>query len=99
VSGASCYDYLFNKEEMMTKPRLNEDSYIAELNRRLAQHPDYSPGMAFIPYPEYARGGAITGLSTIGLGFRHAYRDTEAAVQNEFDIELTRGGGLQTSVK
>jgi hypothetical protein len=83
----------------MTKPCLNEDAYIAELNRRLANHPDYSPGMEFRPYPEYARGREITGLTTIGIGFHHAYRDTEAEVQSEFDIELTRGGGFQTQVK
>jgi hypothetical protein len=76
----------------MAKQRLSEDAYIAELNRQLQLHPDYAPGMMFLPYPDGARGGNITGVAIAGFGYNRAYMDTNNAVQNEFDVEPTYTG-------
>lgn len=76
----------------MAKQRLNEDAYIAELNRRLQEHPDYTPDMAFRAYPDGARGGNITGIAITGFGYNRAYMETSNAVQNDFDVEVTYAG-------
>jgi hypothetical protein len=82
----------------MEKPRLNEDLYIAELNRRLQEHPDYSPGMAFLPHPQGATGGNIMGIAIAGFGYNSTYIDVSNAVQNDFDVEVTYAG-FQREVK
>jgi hypothetical protein len=43
-----------------------EDQWIVELNSQLRKDPDYEEGMAFVPYPEGAKGGEMSGYSTIG---------------------------------
>jgi hypothetical protein len=43
-----------------------EDQWIAELNSELRKDKDYQYGMAFLPYPEGAKGSAMSGYSTTG---------------------------------
>ena len=50
----------------MAKGRLNEDQYLAELNRRLKEHEMYEEGMAFIPFPEGSSGSGMSGYSITG---------------------------------
>lgn len=50
----------------MNKPMLTPDQHIAELNRRLRQHPGYREGMAFLPYPEGSTGRSMSGYSVTG---------------------------------
>lgn len=45
---------------------LNEDEYLAELNRRLRAHEMYREGMAFIPYPEGTSGRGMSGYTVTG---------------------------------
>jgi hypothetical protein len=82
----------------MKKPPLNEEQYIAKLNEVLQQHPDYGPGMAFMPYPEWARGADIKGIAITGFGWNRAYMETSNRVQSEFEIAATQGG-FQTQVR
>jgi len=76
----------------MEKQRLNEDQYIAKLNERLQQHPDYVPGMAFLPYPDGARGGNIRGIGISEIRFNHVFMDANLEVQAEYDLEPTYAG-------
>jgi hypothetical protein len=82
----------------MTKRRLSEDEYISQLNQRLQDHPEYHPGMAFMAYPERARGGAIEGIATRGLIYNRVYTEVSIDVESEFDIEATHYG-FQRTVK
>lgn len=50
----------------MTKRLLTEDKLIAELNGQLRKDKDYQEGMAFVPYPEGAKGREMSGYSTVG---------------------------------
>jgi hypothetical protein len=54
------------EEEIMQKVSLNPDQYLAELNRQLQQHENYSDGMAFMPYPEGSTGSGMSGYSING---------------------------------
>jgi hypothetical protein len=76
----------------MPKQRLNEEQYIDKLNERLQQHPDYTPGMQFLPYPEGARGGNIRGIAISELRFNHVFMDANLEVQAEYDLEPTYAG-------
>jgi hypothetical protein len=45
---------------------LNEDQYLEELNDKLRTHPDFKPGMRFMPWPEGATGAAVRGITWDG---------------------------------
>lgn len=73
----------------MAKPKISEVAYVAELNERLKEHPDFREGMAFYIHPEGAVGRAILGVATRGFAWNKAYMETNSSVQNEFDVEIT----------
>lgn len=46
------HDPLWGSAEPPTpKLQITRTQYMAELNQRLKAHPDYVPGMEFVPYP------------------------------------------------
>ena len=50
----------------MTEHHLTEEDLIAELNSQLRKDTYYQEGMAFMAYPEGARGRGVRGYSTTG---------------------------------
>ena len=55
-----------NVGKQMAKRLLSEDQLIAELNSQLRKDEYYKEGMAFIPYPEGAKGREMSGYATTG---------------------------------
>jgi hypothetical protein len=79
--------------DMPFKPRLNEDDYIAELNRRLPEHPYYEPWMRFHAHPDGAVGAGVLGVAMAGdaLQQQHrAYTSTAKAVEAKYDLFATQ---------
>ena len=71
----------------MTKPMLTPDQHIAEMNRRLQQHPNFRDGMAFVPYPNGASGRAMSGYSVTGpYGLMGIYAQIAHEVDRQFDL-------------
>lgn len=85
----------------MDLQRLNEDEYIAEMNRRLQEHEDFAQGMEFMAYPPGATGGDITGIAIAGVGYNRAYMDVTNFMHLEFEVALTERPyrGFQRQVK
>jgi hypothetical protein len=73
----------------VAKPRLNEDQYLAELNRQLREHEYFREGMAFVPSPEGATGRAMSGYSVTGpFGLLGVYAQVAHRVGEQFDIAV-----------
>ncbi len=73
----------------MFKPTLDENQYIAELNRQLRQHEQYHEGMEFIPYPLGARGKAMSGYTVTGpFGLMGVYAQVAHNVGEQFDLAM-----------
>jgi len=76
----------------MKKRKLTGDQYIAELNERLQQHRNYTPGMAFCAYPEGARGGDIKGIAFAGFTLTSAHTDAIQDMQYDCEVVPTYSG-------
>lgn len=75
------------REIAVAKPTLTPDLHIVELNRRLRLHCAYRDGMAFVAYPEDAKGHAISGYSVLGpFGLMGVYAQVAHDVANDFDL-------------
>ena len=61
--------------------------YLAKLNRRLQQHPDYQPGMKFTLHDK-------RGFDWVPGGHVHPFADVSAAVRKEFAIGEPRDDGV-----
>ncbi|MGH8532282.1 MAG: hypothetical protein ACREV1_05985 [Gammaproteobacteria bacterium] len=59
-------DCALNWEEIVAKRLLSEDQLMAELNSQLCKDEAYEAGMAFVAYPDGAKGGEMSGYSTTG---------------------------------
>jgi hypothetical protein len=73
----------------MAKGTLNEDGYLAELNRRLLQHEMYKEGMAFVPYPAGSSGAGMSGYSTTGpFHLTGVYAQVAHSVDRDFILKV-----------
>ena len=73
----------------MAKPLLTPDQHIAEMNRRLGQHPAYRAGMDFLPYPEGSTGPGMSGYTFAGpFELTGVYAQIAHDVAQEFDLML-----------
>jgi hypothetical protein len=76
--------------DFMSRKELNEDQYIAELNRRLIKHPEYTEGLEFMAYPPGPTGGDISGVAHSGFALVKAYIETINSVDQESLISRYR---------
>lgn len=74
----------------MTANLLNEEEYIAELNRQLVLHPAYEPGMAFMAHPPGATGGDVAGIAIAGFVWGRAYMEVSNSVAANFELGATQ---------
>ncbi|MFL9922878.1 hypothetical protein PQR62_01280 [Herbaspirillum lusitanum] len=74
----------------MAKIKLDEDGYIAEMNRRLCAHPEYEGGMEFLPHPPGSAGKSILGIAWAGIMFKQAYREVLQSMEADFELETHR---------
>jgi hypothetical protein len=75
------------------RPRLNEDDFIAELNRRLSEHPRYEPWMRFYAHPEGASGHGVMGVARAGDAIQQqheVYTSTAQALDATCDLCATQ---------
>ena len=73
----------------MSKILLNEDQYLAELNRELHSHHLFKEGMAFVPYPEGAAGRAMSGYAVTGpFELMGIYAQVAHRVADQFDLSV-----------
>ncbi len=73
----------------MSKPTLNEDQYLAEMNRQLSQHELFQEGMAFISYPEGTTGHSMSGYTVTGpFGLMGVYAQIAHLVGQQFDLTV-----------
>lgn len=73
----------------MPKPKLNEDQYIAELNRELTKDEYYHEGMAFVPSPPGTTGRGMTGYSVTGpFHLMGVYARVAHKVAQEFELNV-----------
>lgn len=73
----------------MSKPRLNEDQYIAEMNRVLHQHELYQEGMAFLPYPAGSKGRHMSGYTVTGpFGLMGVHSQVAHSVGEQYDLNV-----------
>lgn len=73
----------------MAKKQLTEDEYIAELNRRLRDHPHYEEGMAFEPSPPGSTGKRMSGYSTKGPWSKTIiYADVAHKVATDCELKI-----------
>jgi hypothetical protein len=64
----------------MEKITVTPEHYIDLLNEELKKHPDYSPDLEFVSFPEGARGKEITGYVLKNRQGRKVYEDVSRAV-------------------
>lgn len=73
----------------MPKTALNEEQYLAELNRLLSQHEHYKVGMAFIPCPEGTSGRGMSGYSVTGpFSLNGVYAQVAHQVDQMFYLDI-----------
>lgn len=73
----------------MAKGSLNEDQYIAELNRRLTKHKMYKSGMAFVPFPEGTSGNQMSGYSVTGpFHLMGVYAQVAHSMEEDFTLKV-----------
>ena len=61
--------------------------YLAELNKRLEAHPDFKPGMRFVPAPRGAAPEKATGYAWDPRSATHPFVDVANAVEDEFIVD------------
>ena len=72
----------------MAKETLSEDEYLAELNRRLKGQERYIDGMAFIPYPDGAKGREMSGYTVTGpFTLMGVYAQVAHSVESDFELK------------
>ncbi len=76
----------------MGKPTLNEDQFIAELNRRLKAMPWYKWDMAVVAAPPGSAGVTASGYDVVGAVSGGQMAEIEREVLKEFDLVVTKRG-------
>ena len=72
---------------MHEKKTVSPEDYIRLLNEALKRHPDYSPELEFVPYPEDASGADITGYVLKNMNKRRQiYEDVSGEIFRHYRI-------------
>lgn len=71
------------------KPKITDDQYLLELNKRLKNHPNYQEGMAFEAYPPGASGANIESIGwTQFFDAPGIYAEIRNKLDDEVDMAL-----------
>lgn len=82
-------EYHSARRVLVSKPKLNADQYLLQLNSELHKHEFSQEGMAFIPYPEGTSGNAMTGYSVTGpVQLIGVYAQIAHIVAAKFDLTV-----------
>jgi len=74
----------------MEKPQVNEDGYLAELNKALQAHPNYRSGMKFLPYPEGSSGSGVMGFTWVPMTEIGVFAEVSNGVMKAVDLVTTQ---------